>query len=420
MERRNVLLLGSIALLLVSLTALVWSPWTLSSRAASVDEILNRGAELLPAADSPPLTAQADLPSNPPTAMGEAIMPLSPTPEAAPGDAAGEAAALEDVYTREELLIDLYERVSPSVVHIAVSNGAPGQGGSGTGWVLDVEGRIVTNNHVVEGADQIAVRFADGEIVEADLLGADPDSDLAVLQVDVPAEQLKPVVLGDSDALRVGQMAVAIGNPFGFEQTMTTGIVSALGRSLRQESGFSLPQLIQTDAAINPGNSGGPLLDSRGRVIGVTTLIYSQSGSSSGVGFAVPVNTVRRVVPALIEGGSYADPWVGIQGLSIDPLIAERLGLPVDRGALVQGVVPGGPADRAGLRATDPDLSVDDVDPAKLGDVIVAIDGEAVRSMDDLILYLTRTRVGQQVQLTVYRDGSEQVVTLTLEERPAE
>jgi len=306
------------------------------------------------------------------------------------------------------------------VVHISASNSASGQGGTGTGWVLDAEGRIVTNNHVIEGADQIAVRFADGEIVEAELLGTDADSDLAVLQVDVPAGQLQPVVLGDSDALRVGQMAIAIGNPFGFEQTMTTGIVSALGRSVRQDSGFSLPQLIQTDAAINPGNSGGPLLDSRGRVIGVTTLIYSQSGSSAGVGFAVPVNTVRRVVPSLIEGGSYADPWIGIQGLSVDPLIAEQLDLPVDRGALVQGVVPGGPADLAGLRATDPDLSIADLDPAKLGDVIVAIDGEPMRGMDDLILYLTGTRVGQRVELTVVRDGTEQVVTLTLQERPAE
>ena len=327
---------------------------------------------------------------------------------------------MRDVYTEEELLIDLYDQVSPSVVHIAVSAGVPGEGGSGTGWVLDAEGRIVTNNHVVEGADRIAVRFADGEIVEAELLGADADSDLAVLRVDVPADQLQPVVLGDSDKLRVGQMAIAIGNPFGFEQTMTTGIVSALGRSVRQDSGFSLPQLIQTDAAINPGNSGGPLLDSRGRVIGVTTLIYSQSGSSSGVGFAVPVNTVRRVVPALIETGSYADPWVGIQGLSIDPLVAEKLNLPVDWGVLVQGVVPGGPADLAGLRATDPDLSIDDPDPALLGDVIVAIDGEPVRGMDDLILYLADKRVGQQVELTVYRDGVEQVVILTLQERPAE
>jgi S1-C subfamily serine protease len=238
--------------------------------------------------------------------------------------------------------------------------------------------------------------------------------------VNVPPDQLYPVDLGDSDELRVGQMAIAIGNPFGFEQTMTTGIVSALGRSVRQDSGFSLPQLIQTDAAINPGNSGGPLLDSRGRVIGVTTLIYSRSGSNSGVGFAVPVNTVRRVVPSLIEDGSYADPWVGIQGLSIDPLIAEQLSLTVDRGALVQGVVPGGPADLAGLRATDPGFSVDDPDPAKLGDLIVAIDGDPVRGMDDLILYLAGTRVGQQVELTVFRDGVEQVVTLTLQERPAE
>jgi S1-C subfamily serine protease len=155
-------------------------------------------------------------------------------------------------------------------------------------------------------------------------------------------------------------------------------------------------------------------------VIGVTTLIYSRSGSSAGVGFAVPVNTVRRVVPSLIEGGTYADPWIGIQGLSIDPLIAKQLGLPVERGALVQRVVPGGPADIAGLRATDPDLSIDDLDPSMLGDVIVAIDGEPIRGMDDLIIYLTGTRVGQQVELTVFRDGIEQRLDLTLQERPAE
>jgi 2-alkenal reductase len=413
MERKIALGLGLVALVLLSLMIVFGSPWTLSSSAAPVEGDLDRSTQLLPAADKPTPTAQTALQSDPPTVIGEEATLRSVTPQEG-------APMVQDVYTEEELLIDLYERVSPSVVHIAASTGAPGEGGTGTGWVLDTEGHIVTNNHVVEGADRIAVRFADGEIVEAELLGADADSDLAVLQVDVPADWLQPVVLGDSDKLRVGQMAIAIGNPFGFEQTMTTGIVSALGRSVRQESGFSLPQLIQTDAAINPGNSGGPLLDSRGRVIGVTTLIYSRSGSNSGVGFAVPVNTVRRVVPSLIKGGSYADPWVGIQGLSIDPLVAEQLSLPVDRGALVQRVVPGGPADLAGLQATDPDLSIDDVDPAKLGDVIVAIDGEPVRGMDDLILYLSDKRVGQKVKLTVVRDGAEQVVTLTLQERPAE
>ena len=419
MKRKITLGLGLVALVLLSLTIVGWSPWALNSSTAPAELGGSRGTAVLPALDEPLNESQTVLPSSPAGVTGEAIMPLSPVPSS-DLDGPTEEPAVLDVYTAEELLIDLYDQVSPSVVHIAASRGELGEGGTGTGWVLDVKGRIVTNNHVVEDADQIAVRFADGETVEAELLGADADSDLAVLQVDVPADRLRPVVLGDSDALRVGQMAIAIGNPFGFEQTMTTGIVSALGRSVRQESGFSLPQLIQTDAAINPGNSGGPLLDSRGQVIGVTTLIYSRSGSSAGVGFAVPVNTVRRVVPSLIEEGSYADPWIGIQGLSVDPLIAEQLELPVERGALVQGVVPGGPADAAGLRATDPDLSIDDFDPSMLGDVIVAIDGEPVRGMDDLILYLTGTRVGQQVELTVFRDGVEQLVALTLQERPAE
>ena len=260
---------------------------------------------------------------------------------------------LARAYVEEQLLVDLYERVSSSVVHIAVTIGGPARGGTGSGFVLDTDGHIVTNNHVVENARRIMVTFADDTTAEAQVVGTDPDSDLAVIQVDVPASDLQPVELGDSDTLRVGQRAIAVGNPFGFEQTMTTGIVSALGRVIRQESGFSLPQLIQTDAAINPGNSGGPLLDSQGQVIGVNTLIFSESGSNSGVGFAVPVNAVKRVVPSLIAIGRYADPWLGIQGGSLTPLIAEALDLPVDRGVLIQVVIPDGPAESAGLQESN-------------------------------------------------------------------
>jgi 2-alkenal reductase len=224
--------------------------------------------------------------------------------------------------------------------------------------------------------------------------------------------------LGDSAALRVGQRAIAVGNPFGLEQTMTTGIISALGRVVRQESGFSLPQLIQTDAAINPGNSGGPLLDSQGRVIGVTTLIFSQSGRSAGVGFAVPVNTVKRVTPSLIATGRYADPWLGITGMSMTAVLAEALKLPVERGVLVQEAVQGGPAEKAGLRSSDRQVEFDGALLAIGGDVIVAIDGVAVQDMDDLIVYLADTTVGQTVTLTVLRDDEEQNVDVTLEERP--
>jgi len=236
--------------------------------------------------------------------------------------------------------------------------------------------------------------------------------------VDVPADLLRGVQLGDSSTLRVGQRAIAVGNPFGFEQTMTTGIISALGRVVRQESGFLLPQLIQTDAAINPGNSGGPLLNARGEVIGVNTLIFSRSGSSAGVGFAVPANTVKRVVPSLIATGGYDDPWLGISGLSVTPMAAEALALPVEQGILLQGVAPEGPADRAGLRGNDQQVELDGVLLPTGGDIIVAIDGAEVRDMDDLIVYLAETSVGQTVTLDIIREGERLSVDVILEERP--
>jgi S1-C subfamily serine protease len=321
-------------------------------------------------------------------------------------------------YAEEQLLTGLYERVSPSVVYIAITTSGLTGSGSGSGFVWDTEGHIVTNNHVIESARRIEVTFADGTTAEAELVGADADNDLAVIKVDVPVSRLHPVELGDSDALRVGQQAIAIGNPFGFEQTMTTGIVSGLGRVVRQQSGFSLPQLIQTDAAINPGNSGGPLLDSHGRVIGVTTLIYSNSGTNAGVGFAVPVNTVKRVVPSLMTTGRYADPWLGIQGTSITSLLAEELDLSVDQGVLVQTVVQDGPAAKAGLQGGVRQVRVESALLATDGDIIAAIDGVSVQGMDDLIVYLADRSVGQRVTLTVLRDGRRQRIQVTLGERP--
>jgi 2-alkenal reductase len=323
-------------------------------------------------------------------------------------------------YAEEQLFIELYERVSPSVVYVAVTTSGLTGSGSGSGFVWDTEGHIVTNNHVVERASHIEVRFADDTTAEAKVVGRDPDNDLAVIKVDVPASRLHPVELGDSDALRVGQWTIAIGNPFGFEQTMTTGIVSGLGRMVRQESGFSLPQLIQTDAAINPGNSGGPLLDSHGRVIGVTTLIFSNSGTNAGVGFAVPVNTVKRVVPSLMTAGRYADPWLGIQGTGITSPLAKSLNLPVEQGVLVQTVVQGGPAAKAGLRGGDRQVSFEGTFVTAGGDVITAIDGVAMKDMDDLIVYLAdHTSVGQKVTLTVLRNGVKRTIEVTLRERPA-
>jgi S1-C subfamily serine protease len=327
-------------------------------------------------------------------------------------------APLALAYAEEQLFTELYQRVSPSVVYIEITTRS-NQTGGGSGFVWDTKGHIVTNNHVVESARRIEVTFADETTAEAAVVGTDPDNDLAVIKVDVPASRLHPAELGESDALRVGQLAVAIGNPFGFEQTMTTGIVSGLGRVVRQQSGFSLPQLIQTDAAINPGNSGGPLLDSYGRVIGVTTLIYSNSGTNAGVGFAVPVDTVKRVVPSLMTTGRYADPWLGIQGTSITSQLTEALDLSVKEGVLVQSVVEDGPADKAGLRGGNRQVRLDSVALTTGGDIIVAIDDTSVQDMDDLIVYLADTSVGQRVTLTVLRDGRQQRIQVTLGERPA-
>jgi S1-C subfamily serine protease len=369
--------------------------------------------------------------SSPVSAPTSLVIVVTPTP--LPEEMVVEADA------EEQLIINLYARVSPSVVNINVIGAVeefihpevPGfpespfpeeffQRGLGSGFVMDTDGHIVTNNHVVEGARRIQVHFSDDTEAEAEVVGTDPDTDLAVIKVDVPAAMLHPVELGESDTLRVGQRAIAIGNPFGFERTVTTGIISAVGRVLRQSSGFSLSNLIQTDAAINPGNSGGPLLDSRGKVIGVNTIIFTSSGFSSGVGLAIPVNTVKRVVPELIETGHFAHPWLGIRGYSINFELAEVLDLPVDRGVLVGEVIRDGPSARAGLRGGQRQVLVEGfVEPIIAGgDIITTINDTGVRSMDDLITYLESTMVGQEVELTILRDGDEQHLTVKLDERP--
>lgn len=364
----------------------------------------------------------------------------------APASAAAQPPAVQitrdaTLLALEEALQAIYEEVSPSVVQIEVVQRTAGtfspfgfqlpdqfQRGSGSGFVWDTEGHIVTNNHVVEGASRIVVRLADGAVEEATLVGADRDSDLAVLQVDVPADGLRPVTLADSTAVRVGQLAVAIGNPFGLESTMTVGFVSALGRSLpvsaeeTSETTYSIPDVIQTDASINPGNSGGVLVNANGQVIGVTTAIASAVRSSAGVGFAVPSAIVARVVPALIETGEYIDPWIGITGTTLTPDLAEAMDLPRDqRGGLVIDVVPASPADEAGLVGSDRTVSIDGQEVRVGGDVIVAIDDEPVLLFDDLIVYLSRnTEVGDEITLTVLRDGRQVAVDLTLQPRPEE
>ncbi len=317
----------------------------------------------------------------------------------------------------ETLFVNIYERVSPAVVFITVFGL---ESGGGSGFVVDKEGHVVTNNHVVEGATRIRVKFSSDIDVEAKVVGRDPDTDLAVIKVSVANELLRPVTLGDSSNLKVGQRALAIGNPFGFERALSVGFISALGRVVRLSSSqFSLPELIQTDAAINPGNSGGPLLDSKGQVIGVTTLIFSRAGVNSGVGFAVPVDVVKRVVPELIKNGRYPHPYLGISGESVNSDMAEQLSLPVQRGVLITEVRSNGPSARAGLVAGTRARSFNGRPIPVGGDIIIAIDGVEVKSFDDIISYLAKsTKVGQAVELTIMRDDKPQKVKVTLGERP--
>ncbi len=318
----------------------------------------------------------------------------------------------------ELLVINVYARVSPAVVCVTASE----QFGSciGSGFVVDSEGHIVTNYHVATAAPDLLVTLADDRTVPAEILGTDPGSDLAVLKIDVPAEELTVAELGDSDALRVGQRAIAIGNPFGLERTITTGIISSLGRTLpRSDSDFQIAEVIQTDAAINPGNSGGPLLDSLGRVIGVNTAIRSVSGVNSGVGFAIPVNIVKRVIPELISGGNYRHPWVGVMGSTISPEMVEALDLDVETGVLVYTVEPGSPAEKAGLRGGDRETVVGGRPVLVGGDILVGINELPVRRFDDLVNYLAGyTNVGDTVTLTVIRDGERLGLEVVLEERP--
>lgn len=370
----------------------------------------------------------------------------TPIPTVAPAPAAEGVTLPADPET--EILTRVYEQVNPSVVNIRVEKVVSGIGfnvpysevpgfpqmvppqrepfveeGVGSGFVYDKEGHIVTNYHVVEGARELEVTFYDDVSVPAKVVATDPDSDLAVVKVDVDPDELHPVVLGDSDQVRVGERAIAIGNPFGLAGTMTSGIVSAVGRTLSLgESQFSVPQVIQTDAAINPGNSGGPLLNARGEVIGVATAIQSSDGSNAGVGFAIPSSLVARVVPALISKGHYDHPWLGISGRTVGPDLAKALGLPVERGVQVVEVTPDSPADRAGLRGgTGATVKYKGVDIEVGGDIIVRIDDQPVRKFDDLLVYLMRnTEAGQTVTLTILRDGKEMQVTVTLGKRPSQ
>lgn len=334
---------------------------------------------------------------------------------------------------------DVYESVSPSVVSISVVARRPDTGfmdpdqsviSSGTGFVLDNEGHIMTNNHVVDGATEIEVSFLDGTLASARIIGLDPDSDLAVLQVDLPTEDLealKPVTFGDSSALKIGQTVLAIGSPFGQRWTLTSGIVSAIGRSIQGLTNFSIGGVIQTDAAINPGNSGGPLLDLNGHVIGVNSQIISSTRSSAGIGFAVPGNLAQRVAQDLIENGFVNYSYLGITGRDVYLPLIQEFGLPNDtQGVVVAEVSPGGPANRAGVEgavfADDTDTANPRAVPTSV-DIITAINDEPLSGISELISYLAaETKPGQTVTVTVLRldgDGSKSLqLEIRLTPRP--
>ena len=305
----------------------------------------------------------------------------------------------------EQSVTQLFERASPAVVFITSMtlrrdlfrlNVMEIPQGTGSGFVWDEQGHVVTNYHVIMNADAAEVTLADRSTWQATLVGADPDKDLAVLHIEAPAQRLRPIAVGASHDLKVGQQVLAIGNPFGFDQTLTTGIISALGREIESAARIPIRDVIQTDAAINPGNSGGPLLDSAGRLIGVNAAIYSPSGSSAGIGFAIPVDAVNWVVPELIAYGKVRRPVLGVELAS--SYVAERLGID---GALVVGVDPGSGAARAGLRPTTQDRRGE----VNLGDALVAVDGEPVHSPSDLPLILEKHQAGETVVVTVLRDG---------------
>lgn len=304
-------------------------------------------------------------------------------------------------------------------------------GGQGSGFVYDANGHIITNNHVVQGAEKITVFFPDGTETSATIVGADPASDIAVIKVDPAAVELYPVVLGDSDSLKVGQLVAAIGNPYGLDGSMSTGIISGLGRLLPSGAAapngqrFNIPNIIQTDTAINPGNSGGPLLNLRGEVIGVNTAIensnpFSMTPSFGGIGYVVPSNIVQRVVPQLIENGEIAHPWLGVAGGDLTGVLAEAMDLDVNQdGVIVSDVVPNSPAAKAGLQGSNEEVTIDGFPALVGGDIIIQINDQPVTEFDDLLGYLvTQTAVNDTVTLTILRNGETMTVEVTLEARP--
>jgi S1-C subfamily serine protease len=321
--------------------------------------------------------------------------------------------------------IAVYENVADGVVNVTSTaiqmdfffNALPTQG-SGSGSVIDTKGHILTNHHVVANAQKLEVTLADGSKWPAKLAGSDPDNDLAVIKIDTPKEKLKVIPMGDSRSLRIGQKVLAIGNPFGLQRTLTTGIVSSLGRTIRSEAGTLMEDIIQTDAAINPGNSGGPLLNSEGEIIGINSAIISPSGGSVGIGFAIPVNTAKRVVPELMAKGYVTYPWIGATIQSLIPEMAKYLKIKLERGAMIAEVVKGGPADKAGLKGGNQRVQVGNMIAVVGGDIVVKADQHDVKTNDELIRYIREKKPGDTILLKVFRKDNYLDVKVALGERP--
>ena len=354
-----------------------------------------------------------------------AALAPAPLPEPAAQQSGGKGLTVNQIYRTD----------APGVVYVQAQQapkpasplnpfgGSSGGTATGSGFVIDHSGHILTNAHVVEGAQKIEVTLGStdsSEPVTAQVVGTDPSTDVALLKVDVPSDQLHPVSLGDSSQVQVGDPVVAIGNPFGLDRTATAGIVSALQREIKAPNGFTINNVIQTDAAINPGNSGGPLLDARGEVIGINSQIESPNGGGNvGIGFAVPINTVRQVAQQLLANGKVEHAFLGISGTDVTPQLADVLNLGVNQGALVQSVVPNGPADKAGIKGGNATVSIGGQRVRAGGDVITEVDGQAMTGMTDVANAISQKHPGDQVQLTLVHGSAKRTVTATLGNQPA-
>ena len=325
----------------------------------------------------------------------------------------------------DDALVAIYARVNPAVVNVTTfqtENGFLAAASQGSGFVVDPEGHIVTNAHVVHGSEQVEVTFSDGTTRIAEQVGEDLNADLAVLKVDSLPEGVQPLTFADMNSLAVGQTVIAIGNPFGLEGTLTRGVISALGRNIPALTPFSIPQSIQTDAAINPGNSGGPLLNLDGEVIGVNAQIETggTGRSNMGVGFAIPVSILKVVIPDLISNGSHEWAYLGVRGSNLNPILVKAMNLPVEKGAYLVEVLSDGPSAKANLRGANNTVTVDGRQVDIGGDVVTAVDGQSLRSFDDLLLYIAvNASPGQSIRLTILRDGKQQDVDVILGARPA-